>query len=97
MTRVGVARLKAELSRYLNAAREGQDVVITDRGRPVARLVWLHGAESVAGRRARLTRAGILLPGRGRVRASLRRAPKGTARSGRAVLNALVDERAEGR
>lgn len=97
MTRVGVARLKAELSRYLNAARLGQEVVITDRGRPVAKLVWLHGTESVAGRRARLTRAGVLLPGRGRIRAALGRAPKGATRSGTSVLRALLDERTEAR
>jgi prevent-host-death family protein len=36
---VGVRELKAKLSEYLAAAAAGGDVVVTDRGRPVARLV----------------------------------------------------------
>ena len=35
---MGVRALRAELGRWLDVARE-RDVVITDRGRPVARLV----------------------------------------------------------
>ncbi len=36
---VGVRELKAKLSEYLAAAAAGEDVVVTDRGRPIARLV----------------------------------------------------------
>ena len=36
---VGVKELRANLSRWLEMVREGQEIVVTDRGRPVARLV----------------------------------------------------------
>jgi len=36
---VSVRDLKAHLSRYLNGVRAGRDVVITSRGRPIARLL----------------------------------------------------------
>lgn len=36
---VGVRDLKARLSEYLGKVAAGEDVVVTDRGRPVARLV----------------------------------------------------------
>jgi prevent-host-death family protein len=36
---VSVRDLKANLSRYLKDARAGRDVVVTSRGRPVARLL----------------------------------------------------------
>lgn len=36
---VGVRELKAKLSEYLRRAADGETVVVTDRGRPVARLV----------------------------------------------------------
>ncbi|RMG84494.1 MAG: type II toxin-antitoxin system prevent-host-death family antitoxin [Candidatus Dadabacteria bacterium] len=39
MHTVGVRELKARLSHYLRLARGGEPVMITDRGRPVARLV----------------------------------------------------------
>jgi prevent-host-death family protein len=36
---VGVRDLKARLSEYLRQVRQGRTVVITERGKPVARLV----------------------------------------------------------
>lgn len=36
---VGVRELKSRLSEYLSRAARGEDIVVTDRGRPVARLV----------------------------------------------------------
>jgi prevent-host-death family protein len=44
---VGVRELKAKLSEYLAAAAAGEDVVVTDRGRPVARLVPFASTSSV--------------------------------------------------
>jgi prevent-host-death family protein len=35
---VPVAELKARLSEYLRMVRRGHEVIVTDRGRPVARL-----------------------------------------------------------
>jgi prevent-host-death family protein len=35
---VSIREMKNRLSKYLKLARAGKDVVITDRGRPVARL-----------------------------------------------------------
>ncbi len=35
---VSIREMKNRLSKYLKLVREGKDVVITDRGRPVARL-----------------------------------------------------------
>lgn len=36
---VGVRELKANLSEYLARAARGEEIVVTDRSRPVARLV----------------------------------------------------------
>ncbi|MDZ7679070.1 MAG: type II toxin-antitoxin system prevent-host-death family antitoxin [Acidimicrobiales bacterium] len=36
---IGVRELKARLSEYLGKVEAGESVVVTDRGRPVARLV----------------------------------------------------------
>lgn len=38
MSEVGVAQLRRELKDWLDRAQSGDEVVITDRGRPVARL-----------------------------------------------------------
>ena len=95
--KAGVAELKAGLSRYLERVKAGHEVLVTDRGQPVAKLVPIAAETRRGTRRQRLVREGLLLPGRGRVRASLRRAPVGSAGRGRAVLDALLEERREGR
>lgn len=37
--RVGVRELKDQLSRYLSLVRSGAEVIVTDHGRPIARLI----------------------------------------------------------
>jgi prevent-host-death family protein len=41
MAEVGVAQLRRELKDWLERAQSGDEVVITDRGRPVARLTGI--------------------------------------------------------
>ena len=38
-TDVAISTLRAELSTWIERARSGQEVVVTDRGTPVARLL----------------------------------------------------------
>jgi len=91
-----VADLKARLSRYLRRVKSGHEVVVTERGLPVAKLVPLARGQQRAGRRDRLARAGMLQPGRGRVSKVLRTPPKGKP-TGKSVLTLLLAERREGR
>lgn len=95
--KAGVAELKAGLSHYLEQVKAGHEVLVTDRGRPVAKIVPIAGDARRGSRRERLLRDGLLVPGRGRVRASLLRPPAGSADRGRAVLDALIEERREAR
>jgi len=55
---VAVSALRAELKQWIETAREGQDVVITERGIPVARLTGIDSADLLA----RLERDGLLSP-----------------------------------
>ena len=53
---VAVTELRAHLARWIDAAREGHDVVITDRGTPVARIVALDSTAVID----RLTAQGVI-------------------------------------
>lgn len=44
---VGIRELKAHLSEYVKRASRGEQVLVTDRGKPVARLVSLGGLSLV--------------------------------------------------
>lgn len=85
--------MKARLSEYLRQVKGGGEVVITERGVPVARLVPLEAEERRATREERLIRAGILRPAQG-PRKPLGM-PKRRAGEGAAVLEALLAERDE--
>jgi prevent-host-death family protein len=77
VSEVGVRDLKNNLSRYLDAVRGGQSVVVTDRGRPVARLSPVEDTRSAL---AGLIEAGIVTPPSSlrRRRPSRRVAPAGS-------------------
>jgi prevent-host-death family protein len=93
-TSVSIAGLKARLSEHLRRVKNGNELVITDRGAPVARLVPLEPSERRATRRDRLVHAGVLRPGKGRVRRALQIAPEGP-QHGEGVTRALLEERSD--
>lgn len=53
---VAVTELRAHLGRWIEAARDGTDIVITDRGTPVARIVAIDSTTAID----RLTAQGII-------------------------------------
>jgi prevent-host-death family protein len=63
MTTVGIRELRNNLSRYLAAVRKGEEVLVTDRGKPVARIVKEPPGESPKRAwRQRLAAKGLLRP-----------------------------------
>ena len=48
MEEVGIRELKAALSRYLRKVKEGETVVVTERGKPIARIVPIGIPEHIA-------------------------------------------------
>ena len=69
MTRnVGSRELKTRLGTYLRLVRQGATIVVTDRGRPVAKLVPLPPEEDdPRARLSELVAAGFLSGGNGRL------------------------------
>ena len=63
---VGVRELKNNLSRYLGQVEAGIEVVVTDRGRPIARLTSM---DAVTGDKlAAMIEAGLVRPPSAKVR-----------------------------
>lgn len=58
MTEVGIRELRDHLSRYLDQVQGGEEVVVTDRGRAVARVVPMNGEREID----RLIREGLVTP-----------------------------------
>jgi prevent-host-death family protein len=94
--RVSVGRLKARLSEYLRRAKAGERVLVTDRGRPVARLVGLEGDRALEGRVAELVRAGLAQRPIQPLDPGFLERPRPPDPDGRS-LEVALEERAEGR
>jgi prevent-host-death family protein len=47
MRRIGIRELRQQASRYLREVQSGETIEVTDRGRPVARLVPLPHSGSI--------------------------------------------------
>ena len=59
---VGIRELRAGLSRYVARVKEGEEITVTEHGKPVARLVPLEGERKID----RLIREGTVIPARRR-------------------------------
>ena len=95
MKTAGVAELKAHLSRYLASVKEGEEVTVTERGRPVARLVPLDPEVGREARLQRLARAGLVkLPTKTLDAEEFLSRPRVSDPDG-LTLKALLDERDE--
>ena len=93
--RVAIGELKARLSEYLSRVRAGEEVTITDRGRPIARLAPLAGESAARGRVNALVRAGLARAPLKPLDRSWLQAERPKDPSGRS-LEAVLEERAEG-
>ena len=97
MERVSISRLKDQLSAYLKKVGAGQSVIVTDRNKPVALLTAVDAAESEDEQIARLIEQGVVTPPKQpplSIEEIRRRRP---VVPGAGVLDALLEERREGR
>ncbi len=97
MKSASVSRLKATLSACLAWVKAGEEVVVTERGKPIAKIVPLsRNASTQFSRLAALERAGLVKIGSERLPEDFWEItrPKDTGGAG---LRALLDEREMGR
>ncbi|RMG95090.1 MAG: type II toxin-antitoxin system prevent-host-death family antitoxin [Candidatus Dadabacteria bacterium] len=87
--RVGVREAKAHLSRYLRIVKAGGEVILTDRGRPVGKIVPIEdGGLFLEDRIARLETEGVLEPANPGARL-----PEPVLSSGRSAQEYLREDR----
>ena len=92
----GVSKLKAYLSDYLNQVKAGTEVLITDRGKPVARLVPISRTKTTGESLTRMEKQGLIKLGSGRLPKDFWTLPRPEDPKG-LVRRALIEEREGGR
>ena len=97
MKSTAVAHLKASLSEHLARVKAGEELVITERGTPIAKIIpmssHMDGADT---RMTELVRAGLLRRGVGKLPKGFWTMPRPADGKGKG-LEALAQEREKGR
>ena len=96
MQTTSITQLKNSLSAYLRDVKAGEEVLITDRGRPIARLVPVSSSDSMEEHLEEMERKGLLRRGTGRLPDDFWDMPRMEDPEG-LVLKALLQEREDGR
>jgi len=96
MKTAAVSELKARLSKYLHRVKAGEEVLITDRGNPVARLLPISRAKMRRDTMASMEKRGLIRLGSGKLPKDFWMIPKPKDPEG-SVLRALLEEREKGR
>jgi len=96
MQTAAVSEIKASLSEYLGKVKAGEDIMITERGRPIARIIPLRRDQQAAGQLEHLEKKGLVKIGSGGLPDDLWNMNRPLDK-GAAALAALLEERAGGR
>ena len=96
MKTAAVSKLKAHLSDYLNQVKAGSEILITDHGKPVARLVPLSRQKNPRESLAKIEKQGLIKLGSGKLPKNFWTIPKPEDPKG-LIRSALMEEREEGR
>jgi prevent-host-death family protein len=99
MKKASITEAKNNFSALIDGLKGGSPVLIMDRGRPVARLepVTTSHEPDAEGRLARLVRDGTVRPGRAPFPKSLLTDQPPRPKRGASVVEAVIEERREGR
>lgn len=97
MKSAAVSKVKAAFSEYLARVKAGEEIVVTERGRPIATIVPIRrDASSDAAHLMELARTGLVRIGSGKLPRGFWKMPRPKDATGSA-RKALLEERAEGR
>ncbi len=99
MRKASIAEAKTNLSSLIDSLKGGSPVLIVDRGRPEARLepVTAGSEDDGGGRLSRLVRDGLVRPARAAPSCSLFSSQPPHAEAGASALDALIEDRRDGR
>ena len=96
MRHASIAALKAHLSEYIDAAKAGEEIIVTDRNKPVARLGPVGAPLRRDAQLTGLIRAGLARPAVRTLSREFWERPRPRDREARALAG-LIEERTEGR
>jgi prevent-host-death family protein len=90
-----VSKLKASLSEYLRSVKAGEEVLVTERGRPIAKLIPSASSKSLPDHLVEMEKQGFVKLGSGKLPKGFWNLPRPKDPKG-LVVKAVIREREEG-
>jgi prevent-host-death family protein len=90
-----VSKLKASLSEYLRSVKAGEEVLVTERGRPIAKLIPSASSKSMHDNLVEMEKQGFVKLGSGKLPKGFWNLPRPKDPKG-LVVKAVIREREEG-
>ena len=94
MKTAAVSELKASLSEYLRQVKAGQEVLVTERGRPIAKLTPAYST-TLPGHLAEMEKQGLIKLGSGKLSKAFWNMPRPKDPRG-LILKSVLEEREGG-
>lgn len=89
-----VSKLKASLSKYLRSVKAGEEVLVTERGRPIAKLTPAQSSEMLPDQLIEMEKQGLIKLGTGKLPKGFWELPRPKDPKG-LVAKAVLREREE--
>ncbi len=90
-----VSQLKASLSKYLRSVKAGEEVLVTERGRPIAKLTPAEASEMLSDALLEMQKQGLIKLGSGKLPKGFWELPRPKDPKG-LVMKTVLREREEG-
>ncbi len=90
-----VSKLKASLSKYLRSVKAGEEILVTERGRPVAKLTPAASSNFLPDHLLEMQKQGVVKLGSGKLPKGFWNLPRPKDPKG-LVVKAVLQEREEG-
>lgn len=95
MKTVTVSKLKASLSEYLRRVKAGEEVLVTERGRPIAKLAPALSSHTLPQYLVEMEKQGLIKVGSGKLPKGFWDLPRPKDPQG-SIVKAVLEEREEG-
>ncbi len=95
MKTASVSKLKASLSEYLRRVKTGEEVLVIERGRPIAKIAPATGSHTMPRQLIEMEKEGLIKLGSGKLPKGFWKLPRPRDPKG-SVVKAVLREREEG-
>ena len=95
MKTASVSKLKASLSEYLRRVKTGEEVLVIERGRPIAKIAPVTASQRMPRQLIEMEKEGLIKIGSGKLPRGFWKLPRPRDPKG-SVVKAVLQERGEG-